>query len=149
MLNEVPGALAIRITNVYGNEARNKNFVSRLADQFADGKQLELRLPVDQYATPANAWDIARALALLIADAKTGVYHIAGTDWVSRVQLAQRVLSYFPDNKSTIEGITTAELAPPADRPLMGGLIAHKFLSEYPGFQFSNVDDFLRAMVAV
>lgn len=145
VLAEVPNALAIRITNVYGDEARNKNFIARLVDQFQEGKTLELRLPYDQYATPANAWDIARALALLIADNKTGVYHIAGTDWVSRVQLAQRVLKYFPDNASTIEGISTEELAPPANRPLLGGLVAAKFLAEYPGFEFGNVDDYLRA----
>lgn len=147
VLDEVPGALAIRITNVYGDEARNKNFIARLADQFKEGKKLELRLPLDQYATPANAWDIARALALLIRDSKQGVYHIAGTDWVSRVQLAQRVLKYFPENESTIEPITTAELNPPADRPLLGGLVAAKFLAEYPGFVFSNVDDYLTDLV--
>jgi dTDP-4-dehydrorhamnose reductase len=143
---EVPGSLVVRITNVYGTEERNKNFVSRLAERMIAGEEFELRLPYDQYATPVNACDVARALELLMADGKHGVYHIAGTDLMNRCQLAARIQRYFPQGKMRIVPTATAQLKQPAARPLMGGLLAEKFLAEYPDFRFSNVDDFLRAL---
>ncbi|MGB0403927.1 MAG: SDR family oxidoreductase [Salibacteraceae bacterium] len=143
-LSSNPENLSIRITNVYGTEARNKNFVMRLVDNIGKGEEMELKLPFDQYATPINAHDIARALYHLIEDKKSGIYNIASTDYVNRIQLAQRVLNYFPNHKVNIVPVSTKEFNPPADRPLLGGLKTDKFLSEYPMFKFTNVDDFLK-----
>jgi dTDP-4-dehydrorhamnose reductase len=139
--------LVLRITNVYGNEERNKNFVSRIIEQAADGKHLNLTLPYDQYATPVNAYDIARALELLLIDNKSGVYHIASTDFLNRVELALRLLKYFPNATYDLKAISTKELNQPAARPLIGGLITRKFSSEYPEFLFTNVDDFVRTKI--
>ncbi|MEX0967227.1 MAG: SDR family oxidoreductase [Bacteroidia bacterium] len=137
--------LILRITNVYGDEIRNKNFISRIVEAIIEGKTLQLRLPYDQYATPANAFDIARMLYLLIGDDKKGLYHVASTDSLNRVQLAQRILKHFPVNRVEVIPATTAEIAQKAPRPLQGGLKPQKFLAEYPDFHFSNVDDFLRS----
>ncbi len=139
--------LVLRITNVYGKEERNKNFVSRIVEQAAEGKHLTLTLPYDQYATPVNAYDIARALELLLIDDKTGVYHIASTDFLNRVELALRVLKYFPDATYDLKAISTKELNQPAARPLIGGLITRKFSAEYPEFLFTNVDDFVKTKI--
>jgi len=139
--------LVLRITNVYGDEIRGKNFVARLLNQLSEGKQPELVLPADQYATPVNAADLAQALYLLLRDGKTGVYHIASTDWLNRVQLALKVLSFFPDSPYTLKAMRTEDMQQPAKRPLFGGLIAHKFLSEYPEFRFSGVDMYLLSKI--
>lgn len=147
VLKHLPNSLVLRITNVYGKELRNKNFVMRLIDNVKKGEPLTLKLPVDQYATPVNALDIAKALYLLINDRKQGVYHIASTDYLNRVQLAKRVLSYLPENKATVIPVTTEEINPPAERPLYGGLKSCKFLNEYPDFEFDNVDDFLKEIL--
>ncbi len=136
--------LIIRITNVYGDELRNKNFIARLLEMLKANEEKTMTLPFDQYATPVNAADIARALHCLLQDKKTGTYNIASTDFVNRVQLATHVLKYFPTHKITIEPVSTEQLAPPAKRPLIGGLISAKFLREYPNFHFTNVDDYLR-----
>ena len=148
VLKELPESLVIRITNVYGREIRNKNFVMRLVDNVKNEKDDTLKLPFDQYATPVNAEDIAKALFLLMTDNKSGVYNIASTDFVNRVQLAERVLGYFPNHKMKIETISTAELSPPAERPLNGGLLSAKFLKEYPNFIFKNVDDFMKEILS-
>lgn len=143
VLNQVPGSVVIRITNVYGDEERDKNFVTRIAQACVRGDKLELKLPVDQYATPVNAADVARALFLLAKDGKSGIYNIASTDFVNRVELVEQILSHFPDNKITFKSVTTAELGQPAPRPLNGGLKTEKFMSEYPDFAFTNVNDYL------
>lgn len=148
VLKELPQSLVLRVTNVYGNEIRNKNFVMRLVENIRKGEAQDLKLPYDQYATPVNAADIARSLFLLISDNHSGIFNIASTDYVNRVQLAQKVLSYFPDHKITVKPVSTTQLNPPAERPLQGGLKSAKFLELYPNFSFKNVDDFMKEILS-
>jgi dTDP-4-dehydrorhamnose reductase len=136
------GYLIIRITNVYGKEERAKNYVLRTLAQVNDG-MTSFTAPYDQYATPINASDIGGALLLLIKNKKTGIYHLASTDYLSRVQLLERI-SKSLNKIINIKSVSTSELDQPALRPLKGGLFAQKFLSEFPGFAFTNLDDFLR-----
>lgn len=145
-LNEIPGTLVLRVTNIYGHEARGKNFVARIVQQCKDKQKLTLKLPYDQYACPTNAWDIARSMFLLLRDGKTGIYHIGGTDYCNRVQLALRVLQYFPDAEYDLIPMSTAELKQPAARPLIGGFVTMKFNREYPDILFGNVDSFLKEL---
>ncbi len=136
--------LILRITNVYGDEERGKNFIARIVSQIEEGKKLTLKVPSDQFATPINAFDIARALHLLLRDNKRGVYNIASTDFMSRVQLCLRILVHYPEAEYDLFPMLTSELNQKAARPLMGGLINQKFMLEYPDFSFSTVDDYLR-----
>jgi len=148
VLADIPGSIVLRITNVYGDEERGKNFVSRIIEQAINKQKITLRLPADQYATPVNAFDVARVIYLLLSDHKRGVYHIAGTDYMNRVQLAQTILKYFPGADYDLQALPTTELGQPAPRPLQGGLKPAKFLKEYPTFQFTNVDDYLMSVLA-
>lgn len=146
VLKAVSGSLVLRVTNVYGDEARGKNFVARIVQQCREGKKLTLKLPYDQYASPTNAYDIARAMFVLLRDGKAGVYHTGGTDYMNRVELALRVLRYFPGAEYDLQPLSTADLQQPAARPLLGGFIHRKFSNEYPDFLFSTIDDYLNAM---
>ena len=139
--------LILRITNVYGDEIRGKNFVARIVNQCLNNEPLHLKLPLDQYATPTNAWDIARALWLLLNDQETGIYHICGTDYMNRVELALKVLSYFPKAQYDLDAIFTHTLNQPAARPLLGGFLKTKFANKYPTFLFSSVDNYLQKKV--
>ncbi len=147
-LREIENTLVLRITNVYGDELRGKNFVARIVDQCRKGERLTLKLPYDQFASPTNAWDIARALFLLLGDGKKGIYHIGGSDYMNRVELALRVMSYFPQAQYDLLPVSTAELNQPAARPLLGGFVKRKFSSEYPDFLFGTVDSNLQALLA-
>ena len=142
-LEAVPNSLVLRITNVYGDEIRGKNFVARIFQQCVAGEKLNLKLPYDQFASPTNAWDIARAMLLLLEDGKSGIYHIGGSDYMNRVELAQRILSYFPEAEYDLQAIDTASLQQPAARPLLGGFVKLKFASEYPEFLFGTVDSYI------
>jgi dTDP-4-dehydrorhamnose reductase len=140
--------IILRITNVYGDEEREKNFVARIIEQATKGQHLTLKLPVDQYATPINAHDIARAINLLLKADEQGIYNIASTDYMNRVQLALRILKYFPKASYDLIPLTTQEMNPPAARPLQGGLKSNKFLSKYPNFLFSTVDEYVSEKVS-
>jgi dTDP-4-dehydrorhamnose reductase len=147
VLKSILDSLVLRITNVYGDEARGKNFIARIVQQCQQEKPFCLKLPYDQFATPINAQDIARAMFYLINDKKTGIYHLASTDYMNRVELATRTLSYFPHAQCSMESIDTVTLKQNAKRPLIGGLLKIKFTTEYPTFIFTNVDDYLRSIV--
>jgi dTDP-4-dehydrorhamnose reductase len=148
VLQNLPESLVLRVTNVYGHEVRNKNFVSRIITQCRDGQTLQLKLPKDQYATPVNAWDVARAMLMLLRDKHQGIFHIASTDWMNRVELALHVLKYFPDATYQLECLSTVSLNQPAKRPLRGGLLKEKFSALYPEFLFGNVDMFVKECLA-
>lgn len=143
-LKDVDASLVLRVTNIYGDEERGKNFIARIIDQCKTGHKLTLKLPYDQFASPTNAYDIARAMYVLLRDGKSGVYHIGSTDYMNRVALALRVLQYFPNAEYDLIPMNTEELQQPAARPLYGGFVTAKFSAEYPDFLFSNVDDYLR-----
>lgn len=132
-----------RVTNVYGDEERGKNFIARLVKTAESGEKAEMHFPSDQYATPVNAYDVARALTALIKADKTGIYNLASTDYLNRYQLAQMVLKHFPENNIDIRPVLTSELGQKAPRPLNGGLITAKFLAEFPTFEFGNVSDYI------
>jgi dTDP-4-dehydrorhamnose reductase len=147
VLTSIIDSLVLRVTNVYGDEARGKNFVARIVQQCQQEKHFCLKLPYDQFATPINAQDIARAMFYLVNDKKTGIYHLASTDYMNRVELATRTLSYFPHAQySNIESVDTVTLKQNAKRPLVGGLLKIKFTTEYPTFIFTNVDNYLRSI---
>jgi len=147
-LREISNTLVLRVTNVYGNEVRGKNFVARIVDQCRNKQKLTLKLPYDQYASPANAWDIARAMFVLLRDGKKGIYNIGSTDYVNRVELALRVLSYFPNAEYDLIPISTADMQQPAARPLLGGFVKMKFSNEYPEFLFGNIDSYMKEALA-
>lgn len=138
--------LICRITNVYGNEVRGKNFIARLVEQLIKGEAAELKLPIDQYASPVNAYDVARAIHALLRDGYSGTFHLASTDYLNRVQLAERVTRYFGNEQVKISSVITSDLKQPAPRPLNGGMSAAKFNEIYPNFGWTNVDDYLKTL---
>lgn len=146
VLSEIKNSLSLRVTNIYGNEERGRNFVARIISQYRDGAKLSLKLPFDQYSSPTNAFDIARTMYLLIRDGKHGVYNISGTDYMNRVALALRVLQYLPNAQYELIPLDTKTLNQPALRPLTCGLVNAKFCKEYPDFQFSNIDDYMQSI---
>jgi dTDP-4-dehydrorhamnose reductase len=147
VLKEIPNSLVLRVTNVYGNEVRGKNFIARIIDQCKNNQKLTLKLPYDQFASPTNAWDIARSMFVLLRDNKKGIYHIGGSDYMNRVELALRVLEYFPGAQYDLIPMSTDQLQQPAARPLVGGFVRLKFSSEYPDFLFGTVDTYLREVL--
>lgn len=141
---ELDDFLIIRVTNVYGKEKRNKNFVARILMELEKNDEITIAVPVDQFATPINASDIAQALLCLIENNKAGLYHLGSTDYMNRAQVVDRIQQYYPEKRFNINRLKTSDMNQLAKRPSLGGLIAGKFLDEYPHFKFSNLDDFLK-----
>jgi dTDP-4-dehydrorhamnose reductase len=136
--------IILRVTNVYGNEIRNKNFISRLINTIENNLTTIIHVPFDQFATPVDAFDIAKIVELLILNCVSGTIHVGGEEYMNRYQLANKVLSYFPENKIILKGLSTKELNQSALRPLRGGLISHTLYNLNSNFIFSNIDHFIK-----
>jgi dTDP-4-dehydrorhamnose reductase len=143
VINSGLDCLILRITNVYGNEIRGKNFVSRIIALSKANQESILKLPIDQFATPINASFIAFATYQLLINNFSGIFNISSTDFMNRVQLAESVLNYFPSEKILIERVETQFLNQAAKRPLLGGLLNKKLALALPNLKFTNLDDYL------
>lgn len=148
LVQELNNYIIARITNVYGEEKRSKNFIAHLLTLISSKTDKTFNLPYDQFATPIYAGDISRMLYLLICDKKEGIYNLSSTDYYNRFQLANKVKSYFNETDHlNLNPISTQSLQQKAKRPLSGGLLNNKFINEYPTFKLTNVDTFILKMI--
>lgn len=143
IINNWDQHLILRVTNVFGEELRGKNFIARIAQMAQANEQAELTLPVDQFANPTYAGDIAKAIYLLVTHEKEGIYHFGGLEYMNRVSLAQKILDHYNNHTITIKAVPTTALNQAAMRPLRGGFVNMKFLQEFPHFRFTSVETFL------
>ncbi len=79
----------IRSSWVYGT---GNDFVSKVRQAAAD--QTPLKVPVNQYAAPTSAHELAKVIATFIDQDLFGVYHAVCTGSCSRYEFAQAILRY-------------------------------------------------------
>ena len=89
-----------------------------------------IRVASDQWRTPTYDLDLAEGVARIVQFRKSGVFHVAGREWVTPLDVARRVATAFDLDGDLITPATTAELHPGAPRPLRGGLLILRAESE-------------------
>ncbi len=110
----------VRVCNVYGFEARGKNFVMGL---LAKGQRGEpMNVPSDQWGNPTYAANLAVAVKELSLSPQRGVYHVVGPENCDRISFARLACEVFGLDPAFLRPRTTAELGQRAARPLHGGL---------------------------
>ena len=111
----------LRTNVVYGPPTARPDFVQWVI------KALDAEKPItvvtDQFGNPTYVEDLAMAIIHVVERRKTGQYHIAGADYLSRYEFARRIATFFRSNPDLIKPITTDELGQAAKRPLRAGLI--------------------------
>lgn len=100
------------------------NFALWLLKNLNDGKPL--RVVDDQIANPTLADDVAYAILKVVELERTGIYHVAGPDLVSRYDFALALARTFNFNKKLITPVKTSAMKQPAPRPLKSGFITLK-----------------------
>jgi dTDP-4-dehydrorhamnose reductase len=93
VLAEVPRALAIRTTVVYGPERQAKNFVYQLIRHCQKGQPM--RVASDQVSSPTYNVDLAQATVELCERDARGVYHLAGDGILDRYAFARLACKVF------------------------------------------------------
>ncbi len=115
-------AVVARTAIVYG--PHKKNFVTWLVAELDAGRPV--RIVDDQWVTPTHTRDLVeQVLALIDADAR-GVFHTAGAEGCSRLEMAQQVAATFRLPASLIAPIKSSALQWTARRPMDSRLATAK-----------------------
>lgn len=122
--------LAVRTTMVFSYEPEGMNFVMQVRRQLEKVRQggeiSPFRVPRDQISTPTYAPDLALASIQLMEKGACGVFHLVGTDLLSREKFVAQIASAYGFTSAEVAKgfvfVNTAELGQSARRPLTAGL---------------------------
>jgi len=89
-----------------------------------------IKIVTDQWGNPTLARNLASAVWRIITLNRSGVYHTAGRDNMSRYTFARRIADIFGLDDFLIQPITTTELGQAAKRPLKIGIDISKAEAE-------------------
>ncbi len=109
------------------------------------GRRKSFGVVEDQTGNPTFVDDLAYALFKLAEQRKEGLFHVAGTEALSRHAFACRIARAFGFDEAMIRPIRTAELHQAAQRPADSTFVTLKFESEF-GFRLSAVDQGLERL---
>lgn len=108
--------LIIRTAVIYGNGGSGKvPFPIWLSDKLMKGEKVNV--VVDQHNNPTFADSIADSIFKLHKADMTGLFHVTGSDCMSRYDFAINIAKTFDLDKSLISPITTPQLNQVALRP--------------------------------
>lgn len=142
-LSGVPHAI-IRTQLLYGTGiAIRRNFVLWALEML--GRRKSFPVVDDQTGNPTFVDDLAYALFKLAEQRKEGLYHVAGSEALSRHALACRIAGAFGFDETMIRRVRTADLHQAAQRPANSTFVTLKFESEF-GFRLSAVDQGLQRL---
>jgi dTDP-4-dehydrorhamnose reductase len=85
-----------------------------------------VRVVDDQICNPTLADDLAYAILKIIELNRTGLYHVSGSDLMSRYEFAMMLARAFRYNRRLITPVKTVMLKQPAARPLRSGFVTLK-----------------------
>ena len=84
----------------------------------------------DQFRMPTLAEDLAQACWLIAEKQAVGIYHICGKDYMSILELVNRVADFYGYDKSIISPILSTSLNQAAKRPPKTGFVLDKAYKE-------------------
>jgi dTDP-4-dehydrorhamnose reductase len=113
--------LVVRTLWLYGYivEARPNLVTWPLA---ALGRGEKLSIVDDQWGNPTYVDDLAAVLLQLCRSGASGLYHMGGSDFLTRYQLVLQLADFFGLDTSLIEPVSTQTAGQQAPRPLRSGL---------------------------
>jgi dTDP-4-dehydrorhamnose reductase len=115
----------IRTMILYGSGYNVKvNFALWVLKNLIEGKPI--RVVDDQIGNPTLADDLAFAIIKVMELERSGLYHISGSDLVSRYDFALALAEVFEFNKKLITPVKTSALKQAATRPMKSGFITLK-----------------------
>ena len=84
----------------------------------------------DQFRMPTLAEDLAQACWLIAQKQATGIYNICGKDFMSILELVNRVADFYGYDKTIISPIASSSLNQAAKRPPKTGFVLDKAIKE-------------------
>lgn len=128
-LNGSPHSIVVRTLLLWGlGKGAKKSFTDFVQESLSTDKSV--RIVTDQWGNPTLAYDLALAIWALIENKRSGIYHAAGEDWMSRYDWAVAVADFYGLDASFLQTAVTADLKQDAARPLKSGLRCEKLLRD-------------------
>lgn len=120
----------LRTVMVYGTSETisRSNFLLLVKENLEKNKTLQV--VTDQFRTPTLAEDFIEGIRMVYETGKTGVFHIAGAEYISIFNFAEKIAEVFGLDKNLLIPVTTEFLNPIAPRPLLGGFNISKAINE-------------------
>ena len=120
----------IRTIIVYGivKDMSRTNIVLWAKKALSENK--EITVVDDQFRSPTLAEDLAEACLSAAVKQKTGIYHVSGKDFMSIIELVERVADHYKLDKTLIKPIKSASLNQAAKRPPRTGFVLDKAYKE-------------------
>lgn len=116
--------LIVRPSVLYGWNPVKLNFVTWMIKELKEGNKINI--VKDQFNTPTLADDLAELILELIKKESFGIFHISGSERISRFDFALKIAGIFDLNKNLIKPITTDQLNWIAKRPMDSSLDVSK-----------------------
>lgn len=146
VLEADPNALIVRTTVVYGPERQGKNFAFQVIRHLIEGRRL--RVPNDQVSTPTYNRDLANATVKLMEKEAEGIWHVVGSERMSRVEFARRIARALDLDESLLDSTSTSDLDQMAPRPLKAGLRNHKLTDFLKDFRPHSLEESMADWIA-
>lgn len=116
-------ARTVLVYGIVDNMSRS-NIVLWVKQNLESGKTINV--VDDQFRTPTLAEDLADGCILIAEKKAEGIFNISGKDFMSILELAQKVADYYKLDKSLIKPSKSADIRQPAKRPPRTGFIIDK-----------------------
>jgi dTDP-4-dehydrorhamnose reductase len=108
-----PSALIVRTAWVFG--LGGANFPTKILDRARDADSI--RVVSDEVGSPTYTIDLASAILELLGFGATGLFHVAGSGWCARDELAREVLRLAGRGEVEVVPVSSATFPSKAARP--------------------------------
>lgn len=130
-------SLVVRTMTLWGRgHGAKTSFVEFVRNSLQAGKTI--KIVTDQFGNPTLAEDLALGIWSLVSGGRSGLYHVAGSEWNSRYAWARGIAAHYGLDAGLIQACVTADLNQAARRPLQSGLRIDKLVRD-TGFQPRDV----------
>jgi dTDP-4-dehydrorhamnose reductase len=131
--------IIIRTQVIYGTaKGVRPNFALWLIDMLSNGQSV--RIVDDQFGMPTISDDLAWGILKMIRMDKSGIYHLCGSEFLSRYEFAVKAANVFGLDENLIIPIKTSDLNQAAPRPMRSSFILLKAETEL-GIKPLNVNE--------
>ncbi len=144
VMKTISDYLIIRTIDLYGfnNENDPQCFVTWVLQKLRQGKQFAV--VKDRFTQPTLIDELAAATMRLIELNARGVFHVVGSQYISKYKLALKTADTFGFDKKLLKPIATAELQQKAKRPILLRLSTKK--AQKLGIKMHGIKEGLRLM---
>lgn len=111
--------LVVRVNSLFDYQGRN-NMFRYVYESLSRGE--EVKAMTDQISNPISTFDAAALTVKLFEQGATGIFHLGGSDFVSRYEFACHIADFYGFDKKKIIPIKADAYPRPAPRPKKAGL---------------------------